>query len=76
MFCNFFCSFSKMEELDGPEVSALRHVNGETKQLSSVIGWVTKILLSRAPLRFGRHVKPLIPSAFAVFSTHQCTGPA
>jgi hypothetical protein len=36
-----------------------------------VIGWVTKNLLSRAPPRFGRHVKPLVPAAFAVVSTHQ-----
>ncbi|RVE42480.1 hypothetical protein evm_012876 [Chilo suppressalis] len=45
----------------------------EVKQLSqwSVIGWVTKNLLSRAPPCFGRHVKPLVPAAFAVVSTHQ-----
>jgi hypothetical protein len=36
----------------------------------SVIGWVTKNLLSRAPPWFGRHVKPLVPAAFAVVSTH------
>jgi hypothetical protein len=27
-------------------------------------------LLSRAPPYFGRHVKPLVPAAFAVISTH------
>jgi hypothetical protein len=27
-------------------------------------------LLSRAPPCFGRHVKPLIPDAFAIVSTH------
>ncbi|RVE53160.1 hypothetical protein evm_002257 [Chilo suppressalis] len=45
----------------------------EVKQLSqwSVIGWVTKKLLSRAPPCFGRHVKPLVPAASAVVSTHQ-----
>ncbi|RVE44077.1 hypothetical protein evm_011270 [Chilo suppressalis] len=45
----------------------------EVKQLSqwSVIGWVTKNLLSRASPCFGRHVKPLVPAAFAVVSTHQ-----
>ncbi|RVE52732.1 hypothetical protein evm_002605 [Chilo suppressalis] len=45
----------------------------EVKQLSqwSVIGWVTKNLLSRAPPCFGRHVKPLVLAAFAVVSTHQ-----
>jgi hypothetical protein len=29
-------------------------------------------LLSRAPLCFERHVKPLAPAALAVISTHQC----
>jgi hypothetical protein len=28
-------------------------------------------LLSRAPPRFGRHVKLLVPAVFAVVSTHQ-----
>jgi hypothetical protein len=32
---------------------------------------VTKNLLSRAPPCFGRHVKPLVPVAFAVVSTLQ-----
>ncbi|RVE50020.1 hypothetical protein evm_005373 [Chilo suppressalis] len=45
----------------------------EVKQFSqgSVIGWVTKNLLSRAPPCFGRHVKPLVPVASAVVSAHQ-----
>jgi hypothetical protein len=43
----------------------------EVKQRWSVIGWVTKNLLSRAPRCFRRHVKPLVPAAFAVVSTHQ-----
>ncbi|RVE41034.1 hypothetical protein evm_014315 [Chilo suppressalis] len=45
----------------------------EVKQLSqwSVIRWVTKNLLSRAPPCFGRHVKPLVPAASAFVSTHQ-----
>jgi hypothetical protein len=51
--------------------SALRRAIAEVKQRWSVIGWVTKKLLSRAPSRFGRHVKPLVPAAFAVVSTHQ-----
>jgi hypothetical protein len=38
---------------------------------TSVIGWVTKNLLSRAPPCFGRHVKPLVLAVFAVVSTHQ-----
>jgi hypothetical protein len=58
------------EELDGPAVSALRRAIAEVKQPWSVIGWVTKNLLSRAPQCFGRHVKPLIPTAFAVDSTN------
>jgi hypothetical protein len=62
---------STSEELDGPAVSALWRVIAEVKQNWSVIGWVTKILLSRAPLCFVRHVKLLVPTAFAVVSTHQ-----
>jgi hypothetical protein len=57
------------EEFDDPAVSAIGKVN----QRWSVIGWVTKNLLSRAPLCFGRHVKPLVPAEFAVVSTHQST---
>jgi hypothetical protein len=37
------------EELDGPVVSALRRPIAEVKQRWSVIGWVIKNLLSRAP---------------------------
>jgi hypothetical protein len=37
------------EELDGPAVSALPRAIAEVKQLWSVIGWVTKNLLTRAP---------------------------
>jgi hypothetical protein len=36
------------EELDGPAVIALRRAIAEVKQRWSVIGWVSKILLSRA----------------------------
>jgi hypothetical protein len=43
----------------------------EDKQRWSVIGWVTKNLLIGAPPCFGRHVKPLLPAAFAVVSTYQ-----
>jgi hypothetical protein len=32
---------------------------------------VTENLLSRAPPGYGRHVKPLVPAAFPVVSTHQ-----
>jgi hypothetical protein len=50
---------------------ALRRAIVEVKQRWSVIGWVTKNLLSLAAPCFGRHVKPLVPAAFAVVSTHQ-----
>jgi hypothetical protein len=36
---------------------------------------VTKNVLCRAPPCFGRHVKPLVPAAFAVVSTHQSALP-
>jgi hypothetical protein len=42
----------------------------KANQRWSVIGWVTKNVLSRAPC-FGRHVKPLVPAVFAVVSTYQ-----
>jgi hypothetical protein len=42
----------------------------ETKQRWSLIGWVTKNLLSRAPPCFKSHVKPLIPAAFVVVSNN------
>jgi hypothetical protein len=61
---------NQVQELDGPAV-ALRCAIAEVKQRWSVIRWVAQILLSRAPPCLGRHVKPLVPAAFAVFSTHQ-----
>jgi hypothetical protein len=57
------------EEIDGPAISA--RAIAEVKQRWSVIGWVTKNFISRAPPGFGRHVKPLVPAAFAVVSIHQ-----
>jgi hypothetical protein len=60
-----------VEELDGSAVSALRRAIAEVKLRWLVIGWVTKNLLFRAPPCFGKHVKPLVPPAFAVVSTHQ-----
>jgi hypothetical protein len=57
--------------LDGLAVGALRRAIAEIKQRWSVIRWVTKNLLSRAPLCFRRYFKPLVPTAFAVVSTHQ-----
>jgi hypothetical protein len=49
-------------ELEGPAVSALRRAIVEVKQRWSVIGWVTKNVLSRALPCFRRHVKPLVPA--------------
>jgi hypothetical protein len=56
------------EQLDGQAVSAI----AEAKHWSQwpIIGWVTKNLLSRPPPCFGRHVKLLVPVAFAIVSTH------
>jgi hypothetical protein len=54
------------EELNGPAVSGLRRAIAEVKQRWSVIGCVTKNVLSRTPPCFGRHVKPLVPVAFAL----------
>jgi hypothetical protein len=59
------------EELDGPAVSALWRANAQAKHNWSIIGWLTKNLLSRAPPCFRRHVKWLVPAPFAVVSTHQ-----
>jgi hypothetical protein len=41
-----------------PAVSAFWHAIAEVKQFWSVIGWVTKNLLSPAATCFGRHFKP------------------
>jgi hypothetical protein len=49
--------------IHGLTVIALRRAIVEVKQRWSVIGWVTKNLLRRAPPCFGRHVKPLVPAA-------------
>jgi hypothetical protein len=51
--------------------NALRCTIAEVKQRWLVIGWVTNNLLSRVPPCFGRHVKSLVPAAFAIVSTHQ-----
>jgi hypothetical protein len=72
----FLCVINKesiclqSEELDGPAVNALRRDIAEVKQRWSVIGWVTKNLLTLVPPCFGRHVKLLVPAAFAVVSTY------
>jgi hypothetical protein len=50
--------------LRSPMAPLLRHAIAEAKQRWSVIGGVIKNLLFQA-LCFGRHVKPLVPVAFA-----------
>jgi hypothetical protein len=50
---------------------ALWRAIAKVKQRWSVIGWVTKNLLSRVLSCFGRYVKPLVLLAFAIVSTHQ-----
>jgi hypothetical protein len=55
-------------ELDGSVVSAIQRVIAGVKQRWSVIGWVTKNVLS---LALTLALKPLVPAAFAVVSTHQ-----
>jgi hypothetical protein len=55
--------FSKIRKCwwwTGPAVSALPRAFAEVKQRWSVIGWVTKNSLSRAPPCFGRYIKPLV----------------
>jgi hypothetical protein len=46
-----------------------RRTTVEAKQHCSVIGWVTKNVLS--PPSFGRHVKRLVAAVFVVVRTHQ-----
>jgi hypothetical protein len=76
LICNVQDNIEEMinEELDCPAVSVPWRAIAEVKQRWSVIGWVTKNLLSRAPPCFGRHVKPLVPATIAVVSSHH--GPA
>jgi hypothetical protein len=63
--------YTLIEELDGPAVRALRRAIAEVKLRWSVIGWVTKNLLSRASPCFKRHVKPLVQTAFDIANTDQ-----
>jgi hypothetical protein len=59
------------EELDGPAVSTL---SVRSRKLNNVFKVCHRMgdqnLLSRARPCFGRHVKLLVPAAFAVVSTH------
>jgi hypothetical protein len=58
------------EELDGLAISSLRRAITEVKQRWSVIGWMTKNLLSRAPVAlegtlsrwFRLHLQSLAPT--------------
>jgi hypothetical protein len=60
----FVYSYPKVgEELDGLSVRS-RKLSNVGQSLGD------KNLLSRAPSFFGRHVKPLVPTAFAVVSIH------
>jgi hypothetical protein len=61
----------KVTAIDLPhsQLTVVSRNDGGQQIPQSVIGWVTKKLLSRAPC-FGRHLKPLY-AAFAVVSTHQ-----
>jgi hypothetical protein len=59
-----------LQELDGSEISGF---GVRSRKLSNVGQSLDgdKNLLSRAPPYFGRLVKPLVPAALAVVSTHQ-----
>jgi hypothetical protein len=57
------------EEHDGLAASALRRAIAEVMQRWSVMG--DQKCFTLAPPWFGSHVKPLVPAAFAVVSTHQ-----
>jgi hypothetical protein len=70
------CSFSSMdnnhniEELDGRAVSTLVRLRKLSNVRRGQSSDGDQNVLSRAPPCFGRHVKPLVPVAFAVVSTH------
>jgi hypothetical protein len=53
----------------------VRRTIAEAKQYWSIIGWVTKNLLTRDPPCFARHVKPLVPAGLAVVSNQSTLGP-
>jgi hypothetical protein len=64
----------KREDLRNSMALRLVRFGVRSRKLSNVghpMGWAIKNLLSRAPPCFGGHVKPLVPAAFAVVSTHQ-----
>jgi hypothetical protein len=58
----FILNYFFLEKLFGPACSALRRAIDKVKERWSVIGWVTKNLLSQVPPCFGRHVKPSAPT--------------
>jgi hypothetical protein len=51
--------------LDGPAIMRLWNLSNVRKGRMG-----DQNLLSRAPPRLERHIKPLVPAAFAVISTH------
>jgi hypothetical protein len=66
LYCNVIFLYN-LEELDGPAVV-------RSRKLSNVLNghrMSDQNLLSRTPPCFGRHVKPLVPVAFAVISPLQ-----
>jgi hypothetical protein len=58
-------------ELDGPAVSMLRHAIVEVMQRWAIIGWVTKNFFIPNSFVLRKALKPLVPAAFAVVSSHQ-----
>jgi hypothetical protein len=61
--------YVRIEELDGPAVSAFGVRSRKLSNLSKGRPLGDQNLLSQAPC-FGRNVKSLVPAAFAVVSTH------
>jgi hypothetical protein len=55
------------EDLDNPASVCARRTIAKVKQRWSVVGWVTKIIWSSSVLP---KLKPLVPPAIAVVSTH------
>jgi hypothetical protein len=69
-YCIWMLHTDTHEELDGPAASVL---GVRSRKLNNVLKghrMGDQNLLSRVPPCFGRHVKPLIPVAFALVSTH------
>jgi hypothetical protein len=67
------CVSCGVEELDGPTQRSQRsmaQIKAKQRSQRSVIGWETNVYyLTRAHSCFERHVKPLVPAAFAIVSS-------